>query len=424
MKKANSPGTLLFKALACVVFLVGAMTMLTPASASAAGTSAGATIWNVVDVQWSTGTATYHNQATAGIAVAVLAATPTLTALPTNRTVLAGAFVTYSTAVQSNSNGQDTYTITQTAEGLTNIAAAGYTVPAPGSIALWGGTITRADVTLDGVIRLPGGSPTPAVGSYVNITGRGLYLVSATTPGNAASGATSAAAPSTLEVEATVTLAPATRWGYSGSTAIVHADATLVGVQTGQVNAADTLSFTAGSPTSSSVGDGIYATTCTFTSTATTLAGAKLLQTTVFTTRVSMPNVTISKWFRTITGGSPGTITTTISPASNPPAAGFFQTGSGTAPKPGEYVEYCLIIHNNHSSVASSNNTVVDPVPAYTTYHANTTDSVLNVGNAAQTLSPVADNSGVSVVAQAGGYNTGILSPSNYSIIVYQVQVK
>jgi uncharacterized repeat protein (TIGR01451 family) len=100
-------------------------------------------------------------------------------------------------------------------------------------------------------------------------------------------------------------------------------------------------------------------------------------------------------------------------------ASTFPNTGS---PKPGEYIEYCIVVHNTGLASATAN-VIKDPLPPYTTYATGTTSSNTNHAIGSIPLSSVADVTGTSVVQTAGGYSFSPIDGGNYAVVVYQVKV-
>ena len=330
MKKPSysSITSCLLGALALVALLAGA----TPASAAA--TSAYATIHNIVDVEWTSGTASYHAANSVDVRVATVAALPTIYNSTTTASVAAGGTATYSTAIASNANGPDTYNFNAQAVTESNVPAAVYTNGAP--TRLWGGMIVS--VTTGNVINLPGGSISTvssdpnylSAAATLVINGR-LYTISSISVGNAAAGAVAGAAPvpATPEVLATVGVTPAAAaYGFLAGNAI--AIGSLTGVQVGEVVNVTSLTFTAGNPADPSLSPLTYTNPFNISTTATDLGGAALTTTPSpafsFVTTVQVASVSINKYYRIITGGSPGTVTTSVNTGSI--AAAFPSTGT------------------------------------------------------------------------------------------------
>ncbi len=163
--KHNNPHIL--KNLAITLFVVAAMALATARPSEAAtlgGTSAGATIHNVVQVAYklsSTSTAT-NVYSSVDVTVLTVPTTPTWYA-STGQTTTGGSVVNYTTTIlRSNANGPDAYTLTQSNGTATNAdiqTLQSITTSSP--LTLWGGITTVAGATSTGVtgtIGFPGGS--------------------------------------------------------------------------------------------------------------------------------------------------------------------------------------------------------------------------------------------------------------------------
>ena len=392
----TGPGRAILGALALVVlFAFGAP------QAAQASTSANATIFNQVEVSYTSGSNTLTAQADVSVTVATLAAAPTVYVDTTAQTTTAGSTVTYTYTVRSNSNGPDTYTTAAPDSADTNISASIDTTPA--AVTLWGGITLSAGA---GFINLPGGSTTDLADSdTVELTVGGAthrYTVTITTAGNGAS-------DGTPEVLAKVSLAP-----IGGAPAITALNVT-AGTQVGQYKTT-TMDQTAGTPTTAGT-DGTHTTNLTLTTTATDGADAVVTYTTkaadsnqVITT-VSSPEVTITK------------------------------TADVANAKPGETITYTVTVTNTHASAAATLVTVTDAVPAYTSMvvtSGNFATATLNGGTAVD-ISTAVDDENTDVVAgslvgsainfylgagQDGTAETGgTLNASDVVVITYQVTV-
>jgi len=293
---------------------------------------------------------------------------------PLGQTVVAGGTATYDYILKSNSNGPDTYTtsaLVNTPDA--NIGAA--TAPfVTASVALWGG-IALGSPAAD-QITVPFGTTTglvagaPGTGSTVQI-GTSTYTVTAISAGAAAS--TNGSGDLVAEAPATLTLT------LISGTAITTGSVT-AGTQVGEYkSAALSAQLTAAAPTVAAV-DGHYTTHYTITTGA---LPALVLTTTDVTTTVSSPEVTISKTANPLTASPGGTIT------------------------------YTITVTNTHTTATVNNVTVIDPVPAYTTYVANSTTlnaaAVADVGGGSPLKSP--------------GLLVGNLPAGVTAIIIFQVKV-
>jgi len=383
MKRLLSSPHQLFKALASVALTFLAMTMLHPATASA-NTSGGATIYNTVKVNYTSGSTTLFATANVSVTVATVATNPTVTN-PADQTVTSGTAVSYNYELKSNSNGPETFTTAALTNTPANIpAATGTSVTA--SVSLWGG-ITVGSAA--GTISIPYGTTTGLTDgtSIIQIGATNRYLVAAggIVPGSAAS--TDGAGNLVAEVPATLTLTPLL--GAPPITAALGA-----GVQVGEYKtAALTAALTAGNPTTAGT-NGTYSTTYTLS---TTTDPAVNLTTAAVITTVSSPRVTIAK---------------TVNP------------NSGV--KPGDTLTYTITVTNTHATAAATSVTVIDPVPAYTTYVANSTrlntKTVASDGAASPLIAGILVDSDVPP-RTAGDVSTGILPPLGVATITFQVTV-
>ena len=366
-----------FFSLALLLFLA-----LARPHTSQAATSGGATVYNTVKVTYLSGSTTLFATANVSVTVNTVAALPTVTN-PAGQTVVAGALVTYNYILKSNSNGRDTYTTSALANAPTNISAAtGPSVTA--SVQLWGGIALGSGA---GTITVPFGSTTGlTAGTSTVQIGANTYTVTAIAPGSAAS--TNAGTGNLVaEVPATLTLVP-----ISGPAII--AGSVAAGTQVGEFkNTAIIAALTTGTPTTVGT-DGTYSTTFTITTGA--LPVALNLTTTGVTTTVSSPRVTITK------------------------------TANVVNASPGGTIIYTITVRNTHATASVSNVTVIDPVPAYTTYVANSTrlNAITVAGDGA--VSPMVaglavDSNGARV---AGALATGILPAGGVATIIFNVTVQ
>jgi large repetitive protein len=368
----------MFGSLALLTFVAFAQ----PHSAQAA-TSGGATIYNTVKVTYQSGTTTLFATANVSVSVNTVAALPTITN-PTGQTVAAGVPVTYNYVVKSNSNGLDTYTTSALANAPTNISAATAT-SVTASVQLWGGIALGSGA---GTITVPFGTTTGLTAGTSTIQiGANQYTVTGIALGTAAS--TNAGTGNLVaEVPATLTLTPI------GAAPAITALSVPAGTQVGEFkNTALTAALTTGTPTTAGT-DGTYGTTFTITTGALPVA---LNTTTVsVTTTVSSPRVTITK-------------TANVANAS-----------------PGGTITYTITVTNTHATASANVVTVIDPVPAYTTYVANSTrlNGITVAGDGA--ASPLVagllvDSNGGRA---AGAAATGILPAGGVAVITFQVTVQ
>lgn len=370
--------------------LLGSMTLLAflvcaqPQTVQAAGTSGGATIYNTVKVTYLSGATSFFTTASKTVIVNTVAVLPTVT-YPGPQTVNGGAVVSYIYTLKSNSNGTDTYTTSALANTPDANIGAATAASVTASVQLWGGIVVGSGA---GFITVPFNSTGGLVAntSTVQIVAN-KYTVTTITLGSAAS--TDAGTGNLIaEVPTTLVLTPI------GASAAVTAGNAPAGTQVGEFKLTSlTAVFTAATPTSSGT-DGRYDTHYTVTTGA--LPVALTLPTTDITTTVSSPRVTIAK-----------------------------DANVGTA-SPGGTIIYTITVTNTHSTAAASSVTVIDPIPAYTTYVANSTklNNVIVIGDGA--TSPLiagllVDSNGLRT---AGTVASGTLLAGQVAIIVYNVTVQ
>jgi len=344
-----------------------------------ASTSGGATIYNTVKVTYQSGTGpTLFATANISVTVTTIPTAPAVTN-PGPKTVIAGQTASYDYIVKSNANGIDTYTTSNLANAATNVAAAtGTSVTA--SVQLWGGIVLGSG---DGTITVPYGSTAGlTAGSSTVQIGTSTYTVKTITAGTPAS--TDAATGNLVpETPATIELTL-----ISGTA--VTSGSVAAGTQVGEYTTV-TAQLVAGAPTTAGL-DGSYDTTFKISSTDPNEA----LTTTKVTTTVSSPRVTIGK-----------------------------AADKATA-QPGDVITYTITVTNTHGSASVSNVTVIDPVPAYTSYVANSTrlNGITVAGDGA--TSPLA-GAGLAVDSNgsraAGAAATGTMPANGVATVVYQVKV-
>jgi len=364
-------------------FAVLALLVLVLPQAAQARTSGGATIYNTVMVNYTSGTTVLFATANCSVTVNTVGAQPTVTN-PTGQTTVAGGTVTYVYKVASNSNGYDTYSTSVLTNTPANVGAATST-SVTASVNLWGGITVGASGA--GTIQVPFGTTSQlTAGTSTVQIGASTFTVTTITAGSAAStnGATGALIP---EVPTTLTLT------LISGTAIT-AGSVAAGTQVGEYKtAALTALLTAGTPTTPGT-DGTYSTFFTINEVAT---GGSALITAGVTTTVSSPKATITKTVSPTTGVIPGTVLT-----------------------------YTITVTNPHPTAQVTSVTVIDPVPAYTTYVANSTllNSITVHGDGATSplVTPglLVDNN---ASRTAGTLATGILPATTSAVITYQVTV-
>ena len=370
-------------------FMLLALLAFALPQAAQAATSGGAIIYNTVKVTYTAGALSSFASAHVSVTVNTLAALPTVTN-PTGITTVAGALVTYNFRVKSNSNGSDTYTTSALVDTPTGISAAtGPSVTA--SVTLWGGIALGSGA---GTITIPNGTQTglTAGTSTVQIGATNTYTVTTITPGTVAS--TDGSGNLVAEVSTTLALTPI------GAAPAITAGSVPAGTQVGEFKTnALTVTFTTGTPTVVGT-DGTYATHFTITTGALPVALNMTTAPDVITT-VSSPRVTITKTASTPTASTGGIIT------------------------------YTITATNTHATASVNNVIVIDLVPQYTTYVANSTR--LN-GGPPPNITVFGDGATSPLVAGllvdannsrgAGVVATGILPAGGVATITFQVTVQ
>jgi uncharacterized repeat protein (TIGR01451 family) len=353
-----------------------------------ASTSANATIFNQVTVEYQSGTNVLTASADVSVTVATLAAAPTVYVDTPAQTTTAGAAINYAYTVRANSNGPDTYTLTTPVNSINIGISAPANTPSGNSVSLWGGIVISSGA---GTINLPGGSTVGlADGDTVELTVGGSaqrYTVAVTTAGSAA---TALAA----EVQAVLTLTP-----ISGAPAITAGNV-VAGTQIGEY-ASITLQQTAGTPTTAGT-DGTHVTNLTFTTTATDINDVAVSYTTQ--------------------AGDSNEVTTTVSS----PSLNITKLADKANAKPGETITYTITVQNTHAAAAASNVEVTDPVPTYTAYVANSTrlNNITVDGDGA--TSPL--SGGLLIDADSGRADgavaSGTLNAGETATIIFSVTVQ
>lgn len=377
--RSSTAARLILGSMALLAFLVCAQ----PQTAQAT-TSGGATIYNTVKVTYLSGATSFFTTASVSVTVNTVAALPTVTN-PNPQTVNGGAVVNYIYSVKSNSNGTDTYTTSALANTPDANIGAATAASVTASIQLWGGIVVGSGA---GFITVPFGSTTGLVAGTSTVQiGANTYTVTTITPGSAA--ATNAGTGNlTAEVPTTLVLTPI------GASAAVTAGNAPAGTQVGEFKSTSlTAAFTAATPTASGT-DGHYNTHYTVATGA--LPVALTLTTTDVTTTVSSPRVTITK-----------------------------TANVGTA-SPGDTIIYTITVTNTHPTAAASSVTVIDPIPAYTAYVANSTRLNGITVNGDGATSPLiagllVDSNGSRA---AGTVATGTLAAGQVATIIFNVTVQ
>ena len=380
--------------------LLALLSFVLPQVAQAAvGTSGGATIYNTVKVTYTSGTTTLHTSSNISLTVSTVATYPTLTPSPTSQTVSAGngaQVINYTYTVLSGSNGPDTYTASGLTNAPANISAATSDSITTSSVHLWAGTVIGSSgitsITVPYNTASAGGLVT---GAHIQI-GNNTYTVGTITTGTAASTDSSDnLVPETGDTIALTKIA-------GGDTSIA------LGAQAGEYKAASlAITFTTGTPTTPGT-SGTYTSTFTVTTTSVVPSQASGTGGTSVVTTVLSPTVSIAK-----------------SVVSNDPLG-------NTIVKPGDKLTYTITVTNGSTTGSVSSVTVIDPVPAYTTYVTGSTTLngilVNDVSSVSQIVSGLLVDDNQS--RTSGTVGTGILqahsgSPATngVAVIVYQVTV-
>ena len=346
-----------------------------------AATSGGATIYNTVKVNYTSGTNTLFSTANVSVAVNTVAANPTIT-YPANQTVTAGTAVTYNYTIKSNSNGYDTYTTSALANATTTMSAATST-SVTASVSLWGGIVIGSYA---GYITVPFGTTSNlTAGTSTVQIGASTYTVTSITAGSAAS--TDGSGNLVAEVPTRLYLTV-----ISGSA--ITGGSVAAGTPVGEYKTAGLVDLlTTGTPNTAGT-DGTYSTTFTIT-TGSTIPSQLSMTTTAVVTTVSSPHVTITK------------------------------TADKANASTGNTITYTITVTNTHATASASSVTVIDPVPAYTTYVANSTRlNTITVAGDGGTSPLVAgllvDSNGSRT---AGAAATGILPAGGVATVTFQVIV-
>jgi uncharacterized repeat protein (TIGR01451 family) len=366
-------------------FMLLALLAFALPQAAQAATSGGAIIYNTVKVTYLSGTNALFASAHVSVTVNTLAAVPTVTN-PTGVTTVAGALVTYNFRVKSNSNGSDTYTTSALVDTPTGISAAtGPSVTA--NVTLWGGIALGSGA---GTITIPNGTQTGlTAGTSTVQIGANTYTVTTITPGTAAS--TDGSGNLVAEVSTTLALTPI------GASPAITAGSVTSGTQVGEFKTnALVVTFTTGTPTVVGT-DGTYATHFTITTTSALPSGTLNMTTNPdVITIVSSPSVTITK----------------IADKANAST--------------GDTVTYTITVTNTHATASVNNVTVIDPLPQYTNYVANSTrlNAITVAGDGA--TSPLiagllVDSNGSRVPAALA---TGIMPAGGVATIIFKVTVQ
>lgn len=362
-------------------------------SLAQASTSAGATIWNKVTVNYTASGVPTSNTAVATVTVLTLATAPTITVNPISQITLAGGgAIVYTYTVISNANGPDTYTVAIDGATSTNtdVSAQGNAL-STGSIALWGGIVTGSGA---GYVELPGGfnQTNLADGDKITLivggTPRYYTVTAASTVAGSVNGATGA------ETKGKVFLTPV------GGTDPAITDLNVgLGAVISEYNNALTNTLTAGALTAAPA-DGTHTTNLTFTTTATDLTPAVVTYTT--------------------TAGNGNETTTTVKDQ----ILTITKVADLASAKPGETITYTITV-TNVSTNAATGASIIDTVPTYTTYVTNSTRLNTKTVAGDGATSPLAGGLIIDDVPgrAAGAVAAGTIQGSGVATITYQVTV-
>lgn len=397
---------------------LGALALASALAASPqafANTAGGATIHNYASLTY-TGNPT-GIKAAVNVGVQTVAALPSVVKSTADQTVPSYGSADYTFTVTSTSNGADTFNVALSSADVNTSGAPSKTFLLNGtpvtSITLGGSVTSQASTA--GVIYIPAGSEANLTVNTVIKVGANLYTISAVTPGTPASTNTSTGVHSN-EVPTALTLTPV------GAAPAITAGSVAAGVQVGQ-QVTLVQQIVASAPATAST-TATHTVSFTATSTATDLAGVNVVynsatNSTNTVTTVILAATSLNKFVRNVSrssGNTAGSGAVTCN--------GNTFYASGVLSKPADVLEYCL-----KASVATGQPTlngakVVDDVPEYTTYIANSTSlngtNVPDVGGASQ-LTTV--NGGLTVKSP-GASTAGDILPGEAATVVFQVSVQ
>jgi len=420
----RSSGFLINLGVTAVLVAVLAFASATPASATLGGTSAGATIHNVVKVDYklASGGATATTYSVVDVTVLTVPTTASWSII-TPQTSTGGTVVNYSATLRSNANGPDSYALGQTNGTATNAdvqTLQGITTATPQW--LWGGITTQLAATaiganFPGTIGFPGGSVLAgahplAVNNIIELTtsaGTRQYLVTAISATGHAN--TQAAGMVSNEVYDVVTATPVINIAANQLGTVTVS----LGTQVGQV-ATVAFNLTAGNPTlpgtpgtdvtnlsaqgASTQADGI------------TTAGPAA---TSVTTTITSTVLQITKTSRILASTAVVNSTTNIDPAS--------YNATTKSAKTGQIIEYHITVTNPVANSTASSVVITDPTPAYTTVVPGSQSSgTVLIG--ATPVTPVTVTAGLNTrVWETLPKDFGPLPANTELHIVYQVTV-
>lgn len=388
------------------------------AAATLGGTSANATIHNVVEVSYKYSAAMTTLKTYATVDVTVLTVPTQATWYPsTSQTVTGGTVATYTTTIlRSNANGPDAYTLTHsngTATDADTQSAQAITSTTP--LWLWGG-ITTQDATTN-TLYFPGqsvkaGTNPLLVGNTVEITVGATthrYQIATITEGTKNTQSAGTTSNETYDVVTLTPLGTSPDVGPGGAEFAVPA-----GTQVGQYAAID-FNLTTGYPTSVT-NDGKNVTNLSAQGAARTAGNtlAAAATTSVDTIIKKGAALAITKTARVLAAG-----TAPIGDGNLVPGD-YSATPSNV--KTTQIIEYHISVQNPASNSAAQSVIITDPTPAYTTAVADSQSAgVDDIGapSVAVTKETVANKR----VWESSPRDFGTLAPGKELHIVYQVTV-
>lgn len=403
------------KALAQGVGTLALLSALLAAPQAFANTAGGATIHNYASLTY-TGNST-GIKAAVNVGVQTVAATPAVVKSTADQTVPSYGTADYTFTVTSTSNGADTFSLALASADVNTAGAPGKSFLLNGtavtSITLGGSVTSQASTA--GAIYIPAGSEANLTVNTVIKVGANLYTISAVTPGTPASTNTSTGVH-TNEVPTSLSLTPV------GAAPAITAGSVAAGVQVGQQ--VTLVQHVVASAPSTSATTATHTVSFTATSTATDLAGANVVynsatNSTNTVTTVIIAATSLNKFVRNVsrsTGNSGGSGAVTCN--------GNTFYSAGVLSKPTDVLEYCL-----KASVATGQPTlngakIVDDVPPYTTYVANSTSlNGTNVPDAGGASQLTTGNGGLTVKSP-GATSAGDILPGETATVVFQVTVQ
>lgn len=384
-------GLLHIASLALVVGLVVAM----PQAASA-NTGAGATILNVVTVNYkdASGVTSYAETATSSVTVTLVVSVPTLT-VPVDQNTTSGGTVTYTYKLTSTANGSDVYDITT--PNITSNAT-GTSTPSVTSVTLGSSVITA--VTAPDTIEIPAGSETNLAATDIVVINGNSYVVSSVTPGTTASHVNTPAdgvAGTTTPEKPTVIVLAIDAAGSNVTPALTGMDVGLLAAEQATITVDVTGTVTG-------TGSGTITTTLTVDSNS---APTGVPATDATTSAFSGPNLSITKEVSTDGGAT------------------FAASGSGA---PGSTLTYRITVNNSGAGSATSV-VITDPMPLYTTYTAGTAKNNPTASTYAAAATTLTDTSAdgpgepYNFTGTTATLNVGTLAGGSSSVLFYQVTI-